>query len=123
MIQGPQPLGGWEQDMDGHCDVPCARFSKNIKSNMHETVTGVGQQLPSSFSLSLSLSPCTLFHSLVSRKSHLEDCDSLMLGELKIEAAALKNQELSRCFVYILPLDQSLSTAQQVTDNAGDTAH
>lgn len=61
---------------------------------MYEAVTGVGRQLLSSLSPSL----CTLFHSLVSgreKKEHLEDCVSLMLGELKVEVTALQKHELS----------------------------
>lgn len=67
---------------------------------MHETVTGVDQQLLSLHSLPL----CTLFHSCLrkkKKKKHLEDCVSLMLAELKVEVTALQKQELSRCFVYI----------------------
>lgn len=90
----------------GHCDAPCTRFSKNIKSNMHETVTGAGQQLFSPRSLCL----CTLFSLSCLRKKkkkHLEeDCVSLVLGELKVEATALQKQELSWCFAYIIALKQ-----------------
>lgn len=53
------PASRWMGTRHGHCDVRCTRFSKNIKSNMHEAVTGVGQQLlyslsPSLHSVSLS---------------------------------------------------------------------
>ena len=75
---------------------------------MHETVTGAGRQL---FSPSLSLPRHSVF-TLLSRgkkkkKKHLEeDCVSLVLGELKVEATALQKQELSWCFAYIIALKQ-----------------
>lgn len=48
----------------GHCDILCTRFSQNIKSNMHETVTGGGGAVTSL----LTLCFCTPFHSLGSGK-------------------------------------------------------
>lgn len=105
MIQGPQPLDGWEQDMA--IVTPPALVSQRTSN---QTCMRRWQGRAGNFS-PLALSASALcFHSLVSekkKKKHLEeDCVSLVLGELKVEATALQKQELSSCFAYIIALKQ-----------------
>lgn len=66
---------------------------------------------PATFLPSLSLPLHSVFTLLSQKKKkkkkHLEeDCVSLVLGELKVEATALQKQELSWCFAYIIALKQ-----------------
>lgn len=60
----------------GRCDVPAARFSENVKSNMHETVTGgVVQQLSPA-----PLSVSALSFTLLENKKHQQGCIAIRTG-------------------------------------------
>lgn len=118
MIQGPQSLDGWEQDM---AIVTSPALVSQRTSN--QTCMRRWQGWASNFSLHSPFLHSVSLSCLWKKKKHLEDCISPMLGELKVEVMLLKNKKISWSFVCITSFKQ-ICVNNTISDRqCGNTAY